>query len=150
MMTFREPLDAEEVYNIADASFEGSPWTLSAFETDLANKWSQYLVIMIDNQPIGFASGVLIADELSIGHVAIIKTQQGHGLGSALLQEWLMNFPVGTRALLEVRSGNIAARKLYEKIGFRSYYVRKDYYHDPVEDAVMMEFFTAGKESHDN
>lgn len=150
MITYREPESAAEIFSLAGASFGESPWTLSAFEKELANKWAQYLVMLEDELVIGFASGVLIADELSIGHVAIVQAKQGQGYGYLLLKQWLDNLPVNTRALLEVRAGNIAAQKLYEKIGFTSYYVRKGYYHDPVEDAVMMEYFTVGKDSHDN
>ncbi|MCW0953329.1 ribosomal protein S18-alanine N-acetyltransferase [Weissella ceti] len=150
MITYRKPIDALEIFTLADQSFEGSPWTQKAFETDLANKWTDYSVLLQDNEPVGFASGTLIADELSISHVAIIKAQQGLGLGKILLSEWLAHFPANTRALLEVRAGNQAARRLYEKIGFTSYYVREGYYHNPTEDAVMMEYFTTGKESHDS
>lgn len=149
-MMYRKPIDAEEIFVLAEQAFGESPWTQSAFATDLTNKWSDYMVLVYEGQAIGFASGVLIADELAIGHVAIIAAQQGRGFGYALLQKWLASFPVNTRALLEVRAGNVAAQKLYEKLGFTSYYVRQNYYHDPVEDAIMMELFTTGKESHDN
>lgn len=150
MITYRRPISVEEVYQIADASFDPSPWTVPAFETDLANKWTDYLIMLIDDEPMGFASGTLIGDELSISHVAIVKERQGQGYGSQLLMMWLTRFPLDTRALLEVRSSNVAAQKLYEKIGFTSYYVRKGYYNHPVEDAVMMEYRTTGKELHDN
>lgn len=146
MITYRRPVSVDEIYQIADASFVPSPWTIPAFENDLANKWTDYLVMLMNEEPIGFASGTLIGDELSISHVAIVAEWQGKGCGSQLLSEWLTRFPKQTRALLEVRAGNVAAQKLYEKIGFTSYYVRKGYYHNPVEDAVMMEYRTTGKE----
>lgn len=149
-MIYREPVNALEIFQLADLSFGESPWTEQAFATDLANKWAHYAVLVDNDEPIGFVSGTLIADELSISHVAIIKARQGQGLGFTLLQEWLTRFPLNTRALLEVRSGNQAARQLYEKIGFKSYHVREGYYHNPTEDAVMMDYFTTGKETHDN
>jgi len=150
MITYREPVSALEIYELATQSFGESPWTEKAFTTDLANKWTHYRVCVDTHTPIGFVSGTLIGDELSISHVAISQEKQGQGFGFGMLVHWLESFPTGTRALLEVRSSNAAGRRLYEKVGFSTYYVRKDYYHNPIEDAVMMEYTITGREAHDN
>lgn len=63
------------------------------------------------------------------------KTYQGHGLGSQLLADLdYVDFPI----FLEVRASNTPAQALYKKWGFDIIGKRKQYYHEPVEDAIIM------------
>ena len=66
--------------------------------------------------------------------------RRGEGIGRRLLRESIsVAASRGTRSLyLEVRESNDVARRLYEKVGFNVVGVRKQYYAEPVEDAIVM------------
>lgn len=137
--TYRQPLTATEIFEIAEASYAGSPWSQKIFEHDLANEHARYLVVLADTIPVGFVAGTLIIDELSISNVAILPKYQGKNIATNLLIKWFESFATGTRILLEVRASNLAAQNLYRKLGFQQMTVRKEYYQHPVEDALIME-----------
>lgn len=88
----------------------------------------------------GFIVARLIADELHVNNVAVRPEFRGQGLGSALLQTTLGQAQEREAkiAQLEVRAGNEAAQKLYQKCGFAVVGRRKDYYRQPTEDALLM------------
>jgi [ribosomal protein S18]-alanine N-acetyltransferase len=82
----------------------------------------------------------LVADEMHVMNVAVLPALRRRGIG-----RWLVGFAMrraraagASRALLEVRSGNRKARRLYERLGFAPIGVRRDYYREPVEDAVVL------------
>ena len=90
---------------------------------------------------VSYAVVLVAGGELQIYNVAVHPSWRGKGLG-----RWLMELVLergrrqGARsALLEVRRGNEAARRLYESLGFTVLSTRRDYYRDPVEDALVME-----------
>ncbi|MCM0598704.1 ribosomal protein S18-alanine N-acetyltransferase [Periweissella fabalis] len=136
---YRQPVNANEVYNIADVAYHGSPWSSDVFHHDLANEHASYLVLTVDEQPIGFVAGTLIIDELSISNVAILPAFQRQHMAELLLKEWFSLFDDGIRVLLEVRAKNIAAQKLYIKLGFQEIAQRQSYYQHPIDDALIME-----------
>jgi ribosomal-protein-alanine N-acetyltransferase len=101
------------------------------------------LVIEEDDQVMGFLAGRQVAeDEWEIENVAISGPARRCGLGSHLLGEFLnlARDRDGRNVFLEVRQSNHAARALYEKWAFLEAGVRKDYYQDPVEDALILRF----------
>jgi len=83
------------------------------------------------------------AGELHINNVAIREEYRRQGIGSALLTRIVEDGKRlgATKAFLEVRAGNSAARALYERCGFCPIARRPNYYSDPEEDAVVMCFF---------
>jgi ribosomal-protein-alanine N-acetyltransferase len=88
----------------------------------------------------GYIVARLGADELHINNVAVRENYRKHGLGRDLLERILTEgrgLGVAS-AFLELRAGNAAALALYEKCGFRVTARRKNYYSDPVEDALVM------------
>ena len=84
---------------------------------------------------IGFLALQDLAGELEITQLAVKKTYQGQGLANQLM-EFLSDRP--ERIFLEVRASNQVARALYEKHGFLPVGQRKNYYQNPVEDAILM------------
>lgn len=88
----------------------------------------------------GFIAARLIADELHINNVAVRQEYRGGGIGRSLLESVLTEGQKkGARsAFLEVRAGNRPAQALYEGSGFRASGLRKDYYSEPLEDAIVM------------
>lgn len=139
VVTYRQPLDGDELFELAQVAYGVSPWSKNTFMHDLVNAHASYQVILVDDVPAGFVAGTLIIDELSISNVAIIPAFQKLGLATQMMQAWLQKFPADTHIFLEVREGNVSARRLYEKLGFTLMSTRKEYYRAPIEDALIME-----------
>ncbi|MCI8590602.1 MAG: ribosomal protein S18-alanine N-acetyltransferase [Clostridiales bacterium] len=87
-------------------------------------------------KPIGYLVMWPVADEYEIASVAVHPCYRRQGVASLLLQYALSQ--EGAAYYLEVRESNASARALYAKYGFREYGRRKNYYHKPVEDAILL------------
>ena len=89
---------------------------------------------------LGFLVAWHVADEFELLDLATEPSQRRRGVASALVTELVETAQqlAGSAVFLEVRSSNRAARALYEKHGFRVVHERKNYYRDPVENAVCM------------
>jgi len=89
---------------------------------------------------IGYAGMWLVADEAHITTIAVTTARRGHGLGELLLATLIgMGYDLGIRwVTLEVRMSNEIAQRLYAKYGFHEAGVRKRYYSDNNEDALIM------------
>ena len=140
-----EPLtllsDLDAVLEIERASFV-NPWTREMYLAELENRGVSYCYVIrdISQQVIGFCSFWRVLDELHINNVAIAPAHRGVGAGTALLSAVLREGArLGAqRASLEVRRSNDAARRLYERLGFSVAGVRRAYYSNPVEDALVL------------
>ena len=88
----------------------------------------------------GYLRAYTAADEAEIARIAVVKELQRQGAARALLTE--LESVCGSegikKILLDVRSGNSAARALYENAGFKEDGIRQRFYEDPVEDAILM------------
>lgn len=132
--------DVESVYAIELATFP-TPWTLDSFYYELnENQFSHYLVAEEDGKLIGFCGMWLVVDAAQITNVAVIETARGRGIGEALMREAIRvaceaNMDVMS---LEVRVTNKVAQNLYRKLGFEDGGIRKGYYTDNQEDALVM------------
>lgn len=94
----------------------------------------------LDGTFLGFLVAWHVADEFELLDLATDPGQRRRGVASALLGELIHTARVraGCAVFLEVRSSNQPARALYEKHGFRVVDERKNYYRDPVENALCM------------
>ena len=116
------------------------PWSKQQFQESLASY--QCTVYEQANQVVGFCILQPVLDEANLLLMAIHPSQQGKGLGYALLDDsiqQLKNNPI--QIFLEVRESNSAAIRLYEKTGFHQIDLRKNYYPNPDgsrEHAVIM------------
>ena len=92
------------------------------------------------NPIIGLFSGEVVVDELQIDNLAVAEQWRRRGIGEALLKSALsQSAGLGARsATLEVRSANATARAFYEKEGFAPVGLRKGYYADPPDDALLL------------
>ena len=101
-------------------------------------------LIAMDEADIGQVRGFVIArcalDYWEIENVVVAREAQRLGIGTKLIRELLRRAHAAgaTSVLLEVRESNLAARKLYEKLGFSKEGRRSDYYHEPREDALLL------------
>ena len=138
-----EPLtlnDLAAVHAIERASFS-TPWPDDAYRSELqTNRLASYLVARAGDEVVGFAGIWLMVDEAHITTFAIHPEWRRRGIGERLLVAVLdVALARGAReATLEVRLSNVAARRLYEKYGFRPVGLRPRYYTDNGEDALIM------------
>lgn len=117
-----------------------SPWSRYAFEGELTNHFARYLVVLLDHQIVGYGGMWLIMDEAHVTNVAIHPKWRGYGLGAQLMEQ-LMAEAVASGAehmTLEVRVSNHVAQSLYRRMGFTQHGLRKGYYSDNQEDALIM------------
>jgi ribosomal-protein-alanine N-acetyltransferase len=131
--------DVEAVLAIEKRNFP-APWTRRAFLAEIAaTSVSQPLVAEYQNQIIGYVVPWFVADELQIANIAIHEDFRRRGLARQIIVCLCDAAPRrGCRvAHLEVRRSNTAARMLYEKLGFQTTKVRRNYY-EPGEDALLM------------
>jgi len=106
-------------------------------------------LIAVDEADIGHVRGFVIArcalDDWEIENVVVVREAQQLGVGTKLIRELLRRAHAAgvISVLLEVRESNLAARKLYERLGFSSEGRRRNYYHEPMEDALLLRISVA-------
>lgn len=116
------------------------PWSRQSLESELANENSFFLTALDDNRVVGYIGMNVVVDEGYIFNVAVDENYRKKGIGSVLIRE-LVTFGKKNNLCfltLEVRESNKNARSLYSKFGFIKVGERKDYYKEPVENAVLM------------
>ena len=126
---------AEEILALLSDVYGLSPWNLEQIEADLKQANTEYFYLYDDQTLIGFLALQDLAGELEITQLAVKKAYQGQGLANQLMG-FLADRPEGI--FLEVRVSNQVAKALYEKHGFQPVGQRKNYYQNPVEDAILM------------
>ena len=131
--------DIDSVLDISSLSFS-IPWSRDSYIQELTNPLARYIVAKVDNKVVGFVGTWIVLDESHITNIAIHPNYRKQGLGSSLLEAFLKYCKSqGCIAFtLEVRGSNKAARTLYEKYNFKQEGVRKGYYEDTKEDAIIM------------
>jgi ribosomal-protein-alanine N-acetyltransferase len=140
-----EPLsgegDLDAMLAIEEASFS-NPWSREMYLSELRNPGVSFFFVARDDdgRVVGFCSFWRIHDELHINNLAVAPDVRRRGVASALLTRVLSEAAsIGvTRATLEVRRSNIAAQGLYDRFGFRTAGIRRAYYSQPVEDALVL------------
>ena len=125
-----------------------SRWGWAAYYAELQGGNRELLLVakptvprgLDQHQIIGYIVARQTAGELHINNVAVRDQYRRRGFGALLLGQILdeARKKSGTKAFLEVRSGNLAAQALYQKCGFKAIATRPNYYSDPREDAVVM------------
>lgn len=132
--------DIPDIMVIEHESFT-LPWSKEAFRNELThNQFARYLVLEKEDKPIGYAGMWTVLDEAHVTNIAIRTAYRGQHLGELLLRRMMAYaWELGMiRMTLEVRVSNNVAQSLYEKLGFRGIGLRKGYYSDNGEDALIM------------
>jgi ribosomal-protein-alanine N-acetyltransferase len=132
--------DLPDVHAIEQASFR-TPWPPHAYRSELeSNRLAHYLVARAGETLVGYGGMWLMVDEAHITTFAVHPAWRRRGIGERLLLAFL-DLALDRRAreaTLEVRLSNLAARRLYEKYGFKPVGLRPRYYSDDQEDALIM------------
>ncbi|SRR5690606_14726415 len=132
--------DLDDIVKIDQASFT-SPWSREAFINELTmNPYAIYIGLELDGQLVAYGGVWVIIDEAHITNIAVLPGYRGRKLGEKLLMKMMEIIMVkgARKATLEVRVSNIIAQNLYRKFGFVPGGIRKGYYSDNHEDALVM------------
>lgn len=115
-------------------------WSREALMNEIGNSCAFYVVGLCEDRIIGYAGEWIIMDEAHITTIAVAPEAQGKRFGERLLIALLTEAKGrgARRATLEVRVSNAVALKLYAKYGFETVAIRRKYYQDTDEDALIM------------
>ncbi|MGP4077593.1 ribosomal protein S18-alanine N-acetyltransferase [Halobacillus sp. K22] len=132
--------DIDEVMEVERASF-AVPWTEGTFRQEVEdNPYAHYYVIEKDDHVVGYCGLWLVIDEAHVTNIAIHPEARGNKFGEQLFKhscdEAIQHGAI--QLSLEVRVSNTAAQHMYRKFGLVPGGIRKRYYTDNGEDALVM------------
>jgi ribosomal-protein-alanine N-acetyltransferase len=134
------PRHLDRVLEIERRSFT-DPWTRGMFRSELELSEHTYCrAAFREGALVGYLLAILIPHEAHLGNLAVHPDARHQGVAQALLDDLLeSSLSAGvTRVTLEVRESNEIARKFYYKNEFIDIAMRKNYYRNPIEDAIVM------------
>jgi ribosomal-protein-alanine N-acetyltransferase len=145
------PDDLPSIRVLEKQTESAAHWTEREYNALFAKDAPERIVLVaLDNESQGAQiQGFVIArstlDEWEIENVIVASSRRRLGMATRLIQELLVRArnQGATSVLLEVRESNLAAGRLYEKLGFREQGRRNDYYNLPTEDALVLRVFVA-------
>ncbi|GFZ77798.1 putative ribosomal-protein-alanine acetyltransferase [Compostibacillus humi] len=132
--------DIPQVVEVEKSSFP-TPWSTDIFYQEIIeNQFSHYYVMEYGEKIIGYVGMWIVIDDAQITTIAISPEYRRKKLGEKLFGFSLQTaLAMGAKVLsLEVRVSNIPAQKLYRKFGLMPGGIRKNYYTDNGEDAIVM------------
>ncbi|HWR61485.1 MAG TPA: tRNA (adenosine(37)-N6)-threonylcarbamoyltransferase complex dimerization subunit type 1 TsaB [Clostridia bacterium] len=132
--------DIDQVCEIEKLSFK-TPWSRESFEAEISgNKLARYVVAKVGGKVAAYGGMWIVLDEGHITNIAVHPDYRGMKLGEKLVLSMLEKARScgALNITLEVRNSNTVARNLYRKLGFVDSGIRKGYYSDTGEDAVIM------------
>jgi len=141
------PQDLERLLRIEQDSFS-APWTRKMLEVELNGNLFSHLFMArsicegnASGDVVGYVCFWVVFDEVRVMNLAVEPSARRQGIAGDLVRSMLTLGQAhgAVRAILEVRASNLAARGLYEQMGFRQTATRTRYYTDPTEDAILME-----------
>jgi len=140
-MEIQRALESEisAIYAIECEEFS-LPWSEKSFREELGNENAVFLSAADGGETVGFAILHHFLNEGEVFNIAVRRTHRRRGIG-ALLMEGMLKAAAENGVdtiFLDVRKSNIPAQELYKKYGFYELSVRKGYYDEPKEDAVIM------------
>jgi [ribosomal protein S18]-alanine N-acetyltransferase len=117
------------------------PWSPNLFIAEMTEPSNRcYLVARVDKSVVGYGGLICYGDEAHVTNVAVDPQQHRHGIGTRLMWELVRSaVDMGGQAVsLEVRVTNWGAQRLYGRFGFRPVGIRRNYYQELHEDALVM------------
>lgn len=134
--------DLPSVMEIEHLSFS-NPWHEVTFKGEIQNRRISYPFVIVyrpQNKVIGYIIYWLIQDQAQINTLAVHPDFRRWGIAESVMRHVLdlIRKKGAVFVTLEVRPSNLAARSLYQKLGFEVLGIREDYYHNPREHAIIM------------
>ena len=113
------------------------PWPEIAVRSELTNALALWLVAVEDGVVAGYVGSQTVLQEADMMNIAVADTHRRRGIARMLVEELIRQLDA-YQLTLEVRASNAPAIALYEKLGFQQVGLRKNYYHKPKEDALIL------------
>ena len=130
----QQPDVVQAIYEVMTDVYPVSPGTLEQIQADLSQDQTWYALAYDGEEVIGFLAIQENLFEAEVLQIAVKKAYQGQGIASVLFAQ----LPTDKEIFLEVRKSNQRAQAFYKKEKMAVIAERKAYYHDPVEDAIIM------------
>ena len=149
------PMMKEELSAAAALEKEcfSAPWSEKTLEAEFQNPLNRFLAaVSEDGALLGYAGIQTVAGESSVFNVAVTKAARRQGIGGELVRGIVAEAKKqeAETVYLEVRAGNLAAINLYERAGFVFCGLRKNYYTEPSEHAILMKLVLKGEAEHED
>lgn len=136
------PMNEHHVPQIALLEREcfADPWSQQSIASELHNPLSLWLVAQEGQTLLGYVGSQTCRDETDMMNIAVSPASRRQGVARALIEALVSALRVrGSKQLtLEVRASNGPARQLYESLSFLQVGLRKNYYRNPKEDALIL------------
>ena len=129
--------EIEKIIEIEKNSFS-NPWEINSYERLLKDYGSKIFVYLYENEIVAYAVFLDMVDVYELVKIAVKKEFRSESIGSKFLEETIKELDKGI--FLEVREKNEHAIALYKKVGFCIVNVRKNYYKDTGENAIVMSY----------
>jgi len=136
--------DIPQIRTLEEQSSTAAHWNPAQYDALFATASPQRITLIAreDNEDfeiVGFLVARNLADDWEIENIVVDEHCKRRGIATALLGRLFLETQATGAAsvILEVRESNVAARRLYESIGFSPEGQRKGYYREPVEDAIL-------------
>lgn len=132
--------DLPEILDMERQYFGRMAWNPSDFTSALDSAYDLPLVFREEGRTIAYSVLRILGPEAEIENLCVLESARRRGIGAMLLDQMLaLSLERGVSYVyLEVREGNLPARRLYEGRGFLRERVRRDYYRYPSEDGIVM------------
>jgi len=132
--------DVDAVAGIEQICFS-DPWSKNMVSDLLESSWDEVWILEEKEKgTVGYINFRFLAGEGELMRIAVLPGMRGQGLSRTLMDQMMESAAkhAVTDITLEVRAGNEPAIGLYQSYGFVGEAVRKGYYHNPTEDALIM------------
>ena len=133
------PMNESHVAAVAaleEANFT-TAWPESAIRDELTNKLSLWLVAVEDGTVLGYVGSQTVLEEADMMNIAVEESARRRGIARTLVEELVRQLPAYCLTL-EVRASNAPAIALYDSLGFAQVGLRRNYYRNPREDALIL------------
>ncbi len=129
----------EGVFEVSKLSLKET-WNKESIEKELSNKLAKYLVALDGANVVGFVGMWSVFDEGDITNIAVHPDYRKQGIGNLLMNNLISLCKKNkiNSLTLEVRESNIKAQNLYKKHEFKEEGLRKNFYDNPKENAIIM------------
>jgi len=118
-----------------------SPWSIGLYASEIAQPDTRaYYVALVGSELVGYAGMMVVVGEAHVTNIGVAPEWQRHGIGRRLLLQLAREAleRSAQHLTLEVRVSNLGAQNLYHEFGFAPAGIRKNYYAEVNEDAIVM------------